>query len=58
MNLFEKCFVCGSLVDETQHGATIRDKRHICSDECLDEYLDMDDAEFERCKLEYERRQR
>ena len=47
------CFVCGSLVDDTKFGATKRDGRHICSEECLAEYQDMSDVDFERCKREY-----
>lgn len=51
--LFKICFVCGSLVDETKFDATKRDGKNLCSEQCLDDYLDMDDYEFEICTKKY-----
>lgn len=47
------CFVCGLIVDESRFDATKRDGFDLCSEACLEEYMDMSDYEFNKCKKEY-----
>ena len=54
MAFINHCFVCQTIVDESKFGAVKKDGRWVCSEECSDEYLDMGDSEFEKCKKIYE----
>lgn len=56
-DFIKHCFVCCTLIDEISFGYNVRDKRHLCSEECLDEYLNMSDAEFDICKKIYDKEQ-
>lgn len=54
--LEELCFICECHTDSSRFEHTIRDGRPLCSDKCLEEYLNMPQMEFNRLVAEYNKR--